>query len=311
MTDPAFERDVRRMLMARDPGPAPAELRPAIVAALAAEPGQRRAIAVGRLARAAAGATTIAAALVFGILVSRPPAIGPGAATPPSAGAAYSIRPGDGVVAGDLFPTAQLIAALLAFAVLFVIARTAADRRARLGAALGIALLGLMVFSVGTSDAVAFVGGGSGVVPAGEGPPDEPGMYVSVKGDQPFVIVLTVTNTSRLPLTIEGMPGPLGSATVNGASQPRLIGLGLLARCCDLALLEPFRPTTLEPGGTVDLAIGGLAGACAIPPGVTPSTGEASFEQIRIVYEQLTISHTAAVALPEPVVVSSSEAACP
>jgi hypothetical protein len=298
------------MLAARDPGPAPAGLATAVRARLDADRGPRRLWSIGRLAAATAGVTGLATVLVLALVVARPLPTGPGSSPLPSATGPYTIQPGDGVVTGEYYPIAQTIAALLAFASLFVVARTSADRRAIIGASLGMALIGLAAASIGTSDAIAFVGGGSGVTPSGDGPPDSPGMYVSVTGDRPFVLILTVTNTSRLPLTIEGLPEQ-GLLLANGQTQPRLVGLGRLPRCCDAGSIERFRPVTLEPGGAVDLAIGGMAGSCAIPPG-GPTDGQfSSFETIPIVYEQLTIRHTAEVTLPEPVVVRASGAVCP
>jgi hypothetical protein len=310
MNDDVFERDVRAMLAGRDPGPAPARLSEAVRAQRSADRGPRRIASAGRWAGTIAVLGAVAAVVVLAIVVARPISVGPGATPLPTPIERYSIQPGDGVITEDHTPAAQEIAALLAFAGLFVVVRIASDRRARIGAALGIALILLVTVRIGTSDAIGFGVGVLSVDPGGSGPADPSGTYVSVRGDRPFTVLFTVTNTSRLPLTIEGIPEP-GSQVINGRTQPRLVGLGLVTTCCPAAGMQPFRPVTLQPAGSVDLVIGGMAGDCAIPGDAPGGTRFVSFEQVSVVYEQLTIWHTAEVTLPESVVVQASGADCP
>ena len=308
--DEALERDLRAMLAARDPGPAPTVLATVVRSRLHSDRGPRRLVAIGRWAGTAAVLGAVAAILILAVVAARPISISPGSTPLPTPAQPYSIQPGDGVVAEDHVPVGQAVAGLLAFAALFVAVRISTDRRARIGAVLGIALIGLVALSIGTSDAIGFDGGSSGADPSGPGSSNPPGTYVAVTGDRPFTVTLTVTNTSRLPLTIEGIPEQ-GTFTVNGRTQPRLVGLGLLPVCCDPAAMQPFEPTTVQPGGSVDLAIGGMAGDCAIPADATGASRFASFDQVPIVYEQLTIWHTANIRMPEAVVVPASGADCP
>ena len=311
MNDDVVERDLPAFLAARDPGPAPAALAVRVRSRLETDRASRRLMATGRLAGRTAALAAFAAVLILAIIVARPVAFSPGSSPLPAPAQPYSIQPGDGVVTADHVPVAQTIAALLAFAALFVVVRIATDRRVRIGAALGIALIALGTASIGTSDAVRFGTGVLSVEPGGSGPTgDSSGVYVHVTGDRPFTIIVTITNVSRLPLTIEGIPEQ-GSQTVNGRTQPRLVGLGSLSLCCTATAVQAFRPTILQPDGSIDLAIGGLAGDCAVPPDASAAQTYSSFEHVSIVYEQLTIWHTAVVSLPSAIVLSESGVDCP
>jgi hypothetical protein len=309
MNDDIFERDLRALLAARDPGPAPAALAMLVGSRLETDHGPQRLVAMGRWAGTAAVLAALAAVLILTVVVSRPTAVTPGSSPLPTPAQPYSIQPGDGVVTEDHVPVAQEIAALVALAGLFVMVRLTTDRRVRIGAILGIALIVLVTARIGTSDAIGFVGGVTSVEPGASGASDPPGMHVSVTGDRPFTIIVTITNTSRLPLTIEGLPVQ-GTNTVNGRTQPRLVGLGAHSVCCTATAVQPFQPTILQPDGSVDLAIGGLAGDCAVPPFTSAAQRYSSFDQVSFVYEQLTIWHTAVVTLPDAIVVSESGVDC-
>jgi len=312
MTDDAtFERDLQAMLAARDPGPVPATLSDRVARRLAGERQPRWWRRIGRWTGTAAGLAGVAAAVVIlAIVASRPIAPGPGAAPLPTPGLPYRIQPGDGTVSLEYVPAAQVIAGLLLFAGLFVVLLATRTRRIRIAAGVGILLVGATAFALGTSTSISADGGSSGVEPTAAGPAGTPGMWVSVRGDQPFTVFMTVTNTSPIPLRILGMPEP-GSFLINGQTQPRLTGLALFGQCCDTSTLEPFRPVTLEPGGMVDLAIGGMAGACAIPADSASVGRYAGFTTIPIAYEQLSIRHDVAVELPRTAYVPSSDATCP
>lgn len=303
MTDDAtFERDLRAILAARDPGPAPASLAAAVRARLAADRELRWYVAIGRVAGAAAVVATLAAVLILAIVVARPIAVGPGASQGPLPTAPYELKAGDGVVAGTHDPVLQAIAVLLAFVGLLVLAARPVARRARIAAAIGCLAVAWLGLNVGTSDALGFVAGVNGVDPGIAGPDARPGVYAAVSGDSPFTVFVTVTNTSRLPLEIEGLTEtrvPAGNVI-----PPRFVGLATLADWSSdvtTAPRIPFRPTTLAPGAEITLAVLGMAGQCAVLPRDPAIDGYTWIDHVGLVYEQLTIWHSTAFALPEPV----------
>ena len=304
--DATFERDLRAMLAARDPGPAPARLAGTVRDRLDADRPSNRLASIRRGAGAALVAAA-AAALILAIVVARPIAIGPGATPLSTPGAVYTIPPGAGVVADAQVPFFQVLAA--SAAVGFLVWRYMHTRRrwVRVASALGVLAIGFVVVRVGTSDAIAFATGEYGVDPGRVGPPDTPGMFVAVSDDSTFTMVLTVTNTSRLPLEVRGLVKDHAFAFDTGRILvPRFVGLGLRGEpVTHPPRLEPFEPFVLHAGEQRDVVFLGMAGACAIPS-VGPE-GQAGYtlETVQIVYEQLTIEHAATVELTEPVVITT------
>ena len=128
-------------------------------------------------------------------------------------------------------------------------------------------------------------------------------------GDQPFTVVITVTNESRLPLDLLGLPEP--AILQVGADQlailPRFVGMAWLPGPDKRpSAAEPFHVVTIAPGESADLAILGMAGSCAIPTVGPDGQGGYTFESVDLVYEQLTIVHTQAFTFPEPVEITTS-----
>lgn len=303
--DTAFERDLRTMLAARDPGPSSADLAATVRHRLAAEHSSNRLVSMGRRAGTAVVAACVAV-LILAIVAARPTATSPGAVTEPTPTVPYELQAGDGVVRGDNYPIAQVGAGVIVLMVLLRILVARPTRRVRIGAVVGIVILALVAARVGTPDAVAFgVNGEEALVPGGHDPTGGGRFFVDVVGDSPFSLVVTIGNTSRLPLEIEGLAEPPPQLP-GMIPQARFVGLGLIAdRSVDLTTAPRvrFAPTTLSTGSSVDLALLGMAGQCSI----SPSTAAGAFtwiDHVEIVYEQLTIRHTASVALPEPVYVS-------
>ncbi|HEX5824271.1 MAG TPA: hypothetical protein VFY18_07440, partial [Candidatus Limnocylindrales bacterium] len=234
MSADPFERDLRAMLAARDPGSAPVALAAAVRSRLQADgerswlDGPRRLLGATTLVAAAA------AVLILAIIAGRPVPIGPGATTAPEPTGPYALQPGDGVVGGEFVPAIQVLLALAAFAALTTVALRTPDRRIRIATAVGSLIIVLVAVSIGTSDAIGFRDGGYGVQPGRTPPAGDPGMYVAVTGDSPFTLLLTVTNTSRLPLEIIGIPADGTEANATEAAvppsphRPRFVGLGLL-----------------------------------------------------------------------------------
>jgi hypothetical protein len=310
--DTTFELDLRAMLAARDPGPAPAALSGSFRARLDAEPRRRSRAVMGRWGEAAAALAGITAVVVLFVLAGRQIATTPGASLLPVPAAPYTIRPGDGVVAGDYLPLAQLVVGSVVFAGLAQWFVRSTDRRRRIISAAGMLLVVLVGVSIGTSNAVGYVTGISGLEGGRVGPQERPGLFVDAAGDAPFTAYLTVTNTSRLPLEIEGITAPPilePGMIVN----PRFVGVGILPdTSVDLttAPREPFVPRTLQPDESIDLALLGMAGQCAVIPRDPATTAYTWIDRVGIVYEQLTVRHSAEVILPDPINVSTSET-CP
>jgi hypothetical protein len=314
--DTAFERDLRAMLAARDPGQAPARLAETVRKRLAVPSSPNRFVAFGRLA----GASVVvgaAAALILAIVVARPIATGPGASPLPTPTAAYTIQPGAGVVGDAQVPFFQALAGLAAVGLLVALYARTRLRWVRIAAALGVLSIAFVALNIGTPNAIGFVQGQYGVDPGREGPPDEPGMYVAVTGDSPFTMVLTVTNTSRLPLEVRGLAKDEAIVFDTGRVLiPRFVGLGVYAEQdphvtqIEPTQLAPFQPFVLQAGEERDLVFLGLAGACAIPSVGPEGQSGYTMETVRIVYEQLTIEHVASIDLPEPVEITTP-GSCP
>jgi hypothetical protein len=307
MTDDAtFERDLRAMLAARDPGAAPVALASTVRARVGSDGVRARFDGPRRVLNAVAIMAAAAAVLVLAIVVARPPATGPGGSPAPEATGPYVVQPGDGVIGGEDLPRIQAVLAMLASVALITIAVRTSDRRIRVAAILGSLAIVLVAATIGTSDAIGFRDGAYGVQPGRNGPEGDPGMYVAVTGNSPFTLLLTVTNTSRLPLEITGIPADgAEGAEPPSPHLPRFVGLGLLPDdVVDSSAVGPFHPVSLPPAGSVNLAFLGLAGDCAVlSPG---PDGQAGYQiaTVRLVYEQLTIRHVADIVLPQPVIIT-------
>jgi hypothetical protein len=307
--DGAFERDLRAMLDARDPGPPSPDLIGAVRRRLAADQGLWRLVKIGHTAGSIAIVATIAAIVVLAVVVARPSSVSPGSTPLPTPTIPYSIRAGDGVVRGESYPVVQIALALILAGFLVRAYARATVRRNRITSALGIAILALVALRIGTPDAVAFGAiGEEALDPGGHDPSGGNRFFVDVVGDSPFTLILTVSNASRLPLEIEGISEP--PVLLPGMiPQVRFVGVGLIADPSLDLTAQPrfaFAPLTLWPGARVDLALLGMAGHCAISPS-TAAGGFTSIEEVEIVYEQLTLRHTATVVLPEPVNVSEPD----
>jgi hypothetical protein len=303
MTDDAtFARDLRTMLARRDPGPVSSAVTVAIRGQILADRRPGRFPALGAWAGGAAAVGAIAAVIVFAIVIGRPPDIGPGASPSPLPQTAYAMQPGDGLVIGEHEPVVQTIVLAGSFFGLILLATQMRDRRKRIGTSLGALVIAFAALNIGTSDAIAFRDGGYGVDPARVDPAG--GMQVAVTGDRPFTVMVTMTNTSRLPLTIVGLAGQ--QVRVDGEPfGPRLVALGHLRGGDFMAdAVERFVPITLGPSEQTDLAALGLAGPCALASIPGDSYGTVSIATLPIVYEQLTIVHTAYVNLPDPIVIT-------
>jgi hypothetical protein len=300
MTDDAvFEAEIRAMLGRRDPGMTPSHLGDAVVERLRRERGRSRLSARSRtVVNAASG---LAAAVVLAVIVlGRPsapassPAASPEPSTPPS------LVAGNGVVATPGLPLLQLLlAAGVVISLGFLAAR--ATRRivgyAAVTAILAIVWVGSMI---GTSDALEQGGGAFGVDPFLERPAAfDSGVFVRADGDVEFRILIGLTNASRLPLDLIGVaPTPLFIPDIERL--PRIVGLGYLPQedCCLASHGRPFDRLRLDPGASIQLVVLARAGRCATS---TVEVGANVIDSLPIVYEQLTLQHTAAVPLAEPV----------
>jgi hypothetical protein len=307
MTDDTLERDLRDLLARRDPGPARAALGAGIRARLADEAARPRRLP-RRLSEAAMSGAAVAAVMLLALVVFRPPGVGPGSSPPLVPGQPYVLRAGDGVVDGPAPPVVQAALALLAIVALIATALTRRERRTRILAWLaGLTVLYVSLSAAGAT-ALAFRNGMYGVDPGRVPDGLEPGMYVAVEGDRPFTLSLTLTNVSSLPLTIVGLERTEVAGGADGRTLvPRFVGLAVRTETAPgRTEPAPLGRATLQPNEERDFAILGLAGACSL---ATPGPdGQAGYElaTVSIVYEQLTVERTARVALPAPVVITTS-----
>jgi len=116
-----------------------------------------------------------------------------------------------------------------------------------------------------------------------------------------FRVLFGVENDSKLPLDLLGLDaGVYGNAAPGLPAGPRFVALGILPEdvCCLVANARPFGRLTLQPGELVQLAVVGRSGPCATSD---QPTGANALETVTLVYEQLTIHHSQAVVLPDPV----------
>lgn len=301
MNDDSFERDLAAMLAARDPGPAPASLSVAIRTRITDADAGRWSWSVRRLTGAAISTTALAAAVIVAVALFRGPVEGSGGVATPVPTGPYSLAAGDGVTSPESVPIVQIVVWLGVLAAIAYTARRIPTRLVTVAATLGVVGWIWVVANIGTSDALVHQGGIAGASPLSVRQENEPGMYIGVDGDQPFETVLTVTNASRLPLELRGLvPDPF---PVDPPISPRFVGLATLSREGGPDRVRPFRPVTLEPGGSVDLAVLGKAGTCAVatPPPDRIAGGGTSLESVDLAYEQLTILHVQSVALREPI----------
>ncbi|MBA2721269.1 MAG: hypothetical protein H0U52_18810 [Chloroflexi bacterium] len=305
MSEETFERDLRAALAMRDPGPAPAHLEAVVRQRLATDPRPRR---LQIVATPLASIALVAAAVIIAIVVSRPIEVGPGSAPGPST-LPHQIAPGDGVVTDVPQPITQAVTALIACAVLFLTALQASRRRTRIGASLAALLILVVCVTIGTSDALGDAGM-FGVTPTREPGEGETGAVLSVTGDDAFTVLVSLRNTSRLPLTILGIADggtiEVGSGPGAMATLPRFAGVGFFPGMeLNLATILPFHPRALDPGAEVHLALRGLAGTCAVA--TRPPSNDASYEirEVPLVYEQLTITHTQTIRFVESIHVPS------
>ena len=176
-------------------------------------------------------------------------------------------------------------------------------RRNRITAVLGALIIVYVAVSIGRSDAIAFRDGVYGVDPSRVD--SERGMILAVDGDGPFTAVVTITNTSRLPLTLLGLTAPPVPIQSGGRAEARLIGLGTLpADSFDRSATRAFSPITLGPDEQVNVVVLGFAGACSLAVQPTDNYGLLKIATLPLTYEQLTIVHDANVALFEPILVT-------
>jgi hypothetical protein len=299
--DAVFEAGIRAMLERRDPGAAPAHLGDAVIERMRRERERSRLTARSRrLVNAVAG---LAAAIVLSVIVlGRPFELG----SSPGASPAPSILPtlvaGDGVTATVGPPLLHLVVAAGIVIGLGVLAARATRRivgYAAVTAILGMIWVGSMIWA---SDALGDGGGTFGVDPHLERPAGfARGNFVRAEGDVEFRILVGVVNQSQLPLNLLGV-APDARGLPSPERLPRIVGLGYLPYedCCLPSHARPFSRMALGPGESVQLVVLGRAGRCASS---TVEAGAMLIESIPLVYEQLTLLHTAEVVLPEHVAI--------
>jgi hypothetical protein len=306
MSPDPFEEELKALLARRDPGPAPATLIHRVEADRQRAPRRIGGPPAGLVWLASAGLTAVVALALVMALGQRPALVGPGASQAPAA-TGTSLLEGDGAADGSFVPLAQGAVGLLVLGVLVRVAFRAPSRRLAIASTLAAVGVVWIALNISHSDALVHEGGVSGVVPASAEQDDEPGTFLGVRGNVPFHVFITVTNRSRLPLVLDGFVPSPGHSDLPQLG-PRFVALGMYPTTPDQGVDDapPFRPMRLEPGGMVDLVLLGTAGECALPvPPIRPNGetggGFTSISSVDLVYEQLTMVHTQAVALRDPV----------
>jgi hypothetical protein len=308
--DTAFERDVRAMLAARDPGPAPTHLEVVVRGRLMESPRRSRrgpAIgwALGVAALAILAVVVLRARGAIGLLPIDP---GTGAATPttfdPTAtGSGLVDRP------SDVFPVWFIVAAAI---VVGGYAAVRIRRRwPRLGAIGLAAAVGLGAYGLGTAP---FVEWRTGAYKFGQGweettspqdgtfvePPERDQATFAVGPGGILTYGFDVTNSAKVPITILGVAPDAGARAWGVVN-----AVGLLDDSDMFDISQPdhthrFSPIQVEPDQRVFLIVAGRAAACALPPGSPPDPngGGASFASVDVVYEILGLRRVTAVDLP-------------
>jgi hypothetical protein len=302
MTDDRLERDLRQFLLARDPGRVPASLHVAVSAVPNTAPVSSIRGFLGRALPPLAAAAVLVVLMTVLASIRLGPFDGAGA-TPeigPTPSSLPSLVAGDGVTAVVSPPLLHL--ALAGAALIGLGVGAARARRRPVGYAAVTAILGLVWIGsmIGTSDALAQGTGAFGVDPFMERPPGfERGVFVRAEGDNEFRVLVGITNDSRLPLDLVGVvPGAVEMPDQDRI--PRIVGLGYLPDddCCLPSRARAFTRLHLDPGESIQLVVLGRAGRCAT---TTVEVGASLIDSLPLVYEQLTLLHTAAVPLEEPV----------
>ncbi len=211
------------------------------------------------------------------------------------------LQPGDGVVKGLESPAPQVLVAVIFIAFLIGVAWRWPTRRLRIVAIVGVVAILAVGWTIGRSDALGFRSGAFAVQPSRADTSGTSGMIVAANADGPFTLLLTLTNTSALPLDLLGLPD---SVAVDAVSPypPRFVGVGILdPKLFDSSSARPLKRVTVAPGEQIDLAFLGRAGPCATATGSSDSGY--SLDRVKLAYEQLSLVHVQEVVLPEAVVV--------
>jgi hypothetical protein len=259
---------------------------------------RRRVVSAAQMAAAAMAVVVLAGLVIVYQSMVVPaelrPTVGPGATGPPV------LAPGDGIAPAVGPPLLQLALAAAAVIGLGVLAARATRRLVGYAAVVGIVAIVWIGSMIGTSDALDDGGGAFGVEPFRERPAGfAEGMFVDADGDIEFRIIVGLTNRSQLPLDLIGV-APVVPPAPDADRLARIVGFGYLPNedCCLASHARPFERLRLEPGGFVQVVVLGRAGRCATS---AVESGAMVIDSLPIVYEQLTLRHTAELPLSEPV----------
>jgi hypothetical protein len=311
--DGTFERDLRTMLVGRDPGPAPAGLGRSVRARLDAEANARRRPIVARwalgLGSMAATVAIVVAIAALGLRAgSQPPT--PGAFPSPAIPAFDPADAGSGIVPYQSDAT-WIVVAVGAVLVGMILGLRTKRRRILIGIALAVAATTVGSMRLWTT---SFVGFDQGVFESGLGwvatieqpdgttfgPPERPQETFQVAPSGILTFGFDVHNSAVVPITILGLaPEPMFRAW--GEVQ----AVGLLrdperTDIHDAANTEPFHPVDVAPNERVFLIVAGRADNCALAPGSPPDPNGAgaSLDRVTVAYEILGIRRVSSVELP-------------
>jgi hypothetical protein len=292
----------------------PSQLGDAVVGGLRREKGRSKMTARSRpLVNAVAG---LAAVIVLAVIVlGRPsgPGSSPGIGSPGPAGSPLSapgIAVGDGVVAVGI-PVGPLILLVALMAGLAWLGTQVKGRWRVALAGLAVLLLGLVAV-VASIDALAFRSGGFAVRPTSTASPD-PGQFpdstdivMDVGPNELFPVLVTVTNVSPLPITLEGLAERKDLEDAFNAPRFVAIGLPAVPGMLDLNPPDGFHPTTLLPGAEQDVYLLVTAGPCATKSQTVE--GRYTLDTVYLAYEVLGVGKIGSVTLPSRIAIPA--AAC-
>jgi hypothetical protein len=298
----AFERDLRAMLAAQDPGPASPDLAIRIRLERTAQATAWRRLPL-RVVSSGTAAIAIGAAVVFvAALMARTSFIAPGAAasTPPLVGPA-AVPVGAGVAGQVGAPTLQILLLAIVMLSLASVAWRAPRKWVAVAAALAAVALAIGAVVFALAEPLGRRDGASGAQPVAV---SADGRSLVVLGGGDFWVETTLTNVSALPLTIRGLNPRTVPDAGSGSPVPvpaGFVGIGLIEGTFGPEGAIPFHPVELAPDASVEVVLHGLAGECALPS-IPPEGGPGiSFTSIELQVEQLGVLRTVSMPLDQPI----------
>jgi hypothetical protein len=304
--DERLEREVRGLLAARDPGPAPDGLRDRVDRV--AETARAGATIRRRLARVVVPVLGLAAGVALLLLAApllAPPRTGPGAPTTPASTFDPMLQ-GLGLVPPPaLEAEALVVLGLLAVGGLILALAPSGPRRTfvTLMAVVVLGFGGAQVLLTHAASGPAASSGGIGVLNVEQTESVNPyPVYITAAPGGPFSFGFSVVNAGPLPIRLDGVVAD-PQVQAGRVEQPtlRAVWRGGGANGDVIGPTEPFAPTELASGEFVFLWLVGTASPCAAGPSFDPAAGQVAMvgmPELRVQYSVLGLPRTTAIRLP-------------